>query len=818
MAWSVTEIAKILRTEIELTDDDSEIRHLQIDSRVNFPPQKTLFFAIVGEQHDGHDYIPELIQRGYKYFVVERIHPEWKGTFIQVTNSVDALQRVAAEKRSRSNAQVVGITGSNGKTIVKEWANQLITSSFLTVASPRSYNSQVGVPVSVWELKKNTQIGIFEAGISLPGEMNHLQKVIRPEIGVFTTLGAAHDENFTDRAQKLREKVQLFRDSTYVICGVEQGDFQRELKKINPNVTFKTWSIHSNETADVALRFEAAEGSSRVFIEVSGETFETNFSFTDSIAFENLASAITLAIHVGVPMEEIVRGVPLLQPVAMRMQRIRGIEGSTLINDAYNSDTTSLRIALEHLHRDSRDRDRVVILSDILQSGKTPQELYGKIAQWLSRYPISRFYGIGPELTKYRSLFGHQAKFFSDTSSFLKVLNQEDWKDKIILIKGARRFEFEDIVERLEEKEHDTVYEVNLNAVQHNLNVFRKQLRPGVKTMVMVKAMAYGSGYSELARALQFHRVDYLGVAYSDEGIVLRKSGIDTPIMVMNPESDGYRNIIRYRLEPQIYNFRILHRFLEIARAEGVTDYPVHIKLETGMNRLGFQEDELDELIEIIQRQNQISIRALFSHLAASDDPKEDEFTQMQIARFEAMSRKLSSALGIEPMRHLLNSNGIARFADAQFDMVRLGIGLYGFSSDPEVQQQLRNIGRFKTLISQIKTIQPGDTVGYNRKYKAEKESRIATLPVGYADGIPRIYGNGNIRFRSGEYQLPTVGNICMDMCMIDVTETTLKEGDEVVLFETTDDVRQWANVRGTITYEVLTSISERVKRIYIEE
>jgi alanine racemase len=648
--------------------------------------------------------------------------------------------------------------------------------------------------------------------------MQRLQKIIRPDLGVFTTLGTAHDENFLDRNQKLKEKVQLFRSSKRVVCGVDELDFQRGVRAVNPTIEIITWSTRPAEKADFEYRFTVTESKSIVSFHFNESQYSAEFNFSDTIAQENLASSVTASLIAGVPIDEVVKGIPLLQPVAMRMQRIRGIEGSSLINDAYNSDTTSLRIALEHLHRDSRDRERVVVLSDILQSGKAPQELYGKISEWLKRYHIHQFYGIGPELSKYRSLFGHNAKFFPDTTSFLRVILNENWRNKTILIKGARKFEFEDIVERLEEKEHDTIYEINLNAVQHNLNVFRRQLKPGVKTMVMVKAMAYGSGYSELARALQFHRVDYLGVAYSHEGIVLRKSGIDTPIMVMNPESDGYRNIIRHRLEPQIYNFRILHRFLEIARAEGVTKYPVHIKLETGMNRLGFQEDELDQLVEVLQRQNQISVHALFSHLAASDDPNEDEFTQSQIARFERMSTYLSHNLGIAPMRHLLNSNGITRFSKAQYDMVRLGIGLYGFSSNPEVQNQLRNIGRFKTLISQIKTIHAGDTVGYSRKYKADQQRRIATLPVGYADGIPRVYGNGKIHFRAGEYSVPTVGNICMDMCMVDVTHTDLQEGDEVVLFETTADVRHWADIRGTIMYEVLTSISERVKRIYVEE
>lgn len=818
MAWTVQEIAKLLRADLPAVEEDLEIRHLQIDSRVNFPPLKTIFFAIHGEHHDGHDYIPDLIQRGYVNFVVERVDPSWKGNFIVVDNSIAALQKVAAEKRKRSAAEVIGITGSNGKTVVKEWLNQLMVGTFSTVASPRSYNSQVGVPISVWELKKHTQRGIFEAGISTPGEMSRLQKIIRPDLGVFTTLGAAHDENFSDRNEKLREKVQLFKTAKRVVCQFSETDFQREVLAINPHIEIISWTIDASQKADFVYHFQPVEQGNELSFEVDGEKFTAHFPFSDTIAKHNLASALTAAICSDVSVSDAIVGIPMLQPVAMRMQRIKGIEGSALINDAYNSDTTSLRIALEHLHRDSRDRERVVVLSDILQSGKSPQELYGRIAEWLSRYHINRFYGIGPELMKFRSLFGHNAKFYPNTTSFLREIHREDWRDKTVLIKGARKFEFEDIVERLEEKEHDTIYEINLNAVQHNLNVFRRQLKPGVKTMVMVKAMAYGSGYSELARALQFHRADYLGVAYSDEGVVLRKSGVDLPIMVMNPESDGYRNIIRYRLEPQIYNFRILHRFLEIARAEGVSDYPVHIKLETGMNRLGFQRNELDELLEILQRQNQICVHALFSHLAATDDMAEDDFTQTQISRFDEMSSYLIEKLQIDPLRHLLNSNGITRFSDAQYDMVRLGIGLYGFSSQGDIQSQLRNIGRFKTLISQIKTIEAGDTVGYNRMYKANQQRRIATLPVGYADGIPRIYGNGKIEFRAKNYSLPTVGNICMDMCMVDVSDTDLREGDEVILFETTDEVRRWAEVRGTITYEVLTSISERVKRIYIEE
>ena len=799
-----------------------QINWLLTDSRSLSFPAESLFFAIHTKRNNGHKYIPELYQQNLRFFVVSEILPEFEkltdAVFLKVTDTLKALQSLAASHRSTFNIPVIGITGSNGKTVIKEWLYQLLQTDYRIVRSPRSYNSQIGVPLSVWGLNENAQLGIFEAGISEMNEMEHLQPIIQPTIGVFTNLGEAHQENFTGLKQKCEEKLKLFKDAKVLIyCSdnklveicVAQSGFKQKL-----------FSWGKSEKADLQiLSVQKSSDSTDVSIRYSGSETTVTIPFTDDASVENGLHCIAVMLNLGTTLAVIAQRILHLEAVAMRLEVKEGVRNCLIINDSYNSDINSLGIALDFLNQQAtaKNLSKTLILSDILQSGQSPEELYNTVAELIKNKNIQRIVGIGSEISKHESVFQSIEKtFFEHTEDFIKSPLIRELKNEIILLKGSRKFHFEDISEKLELITHETILEVNLNALVDNLNYFRSRLRPETKMMCMVKAFAYGSGAVEVARTLQHNRCDYLAVAVADEGAELRHEGIRIPIIVMNPEKGSFGMIFDNKLEPEIYSFRLLDAFVIAAERLGLTDYPIHIKIDSGMHRLGFEPQDMAELMTKLKGQNQVKVRSVFSHFAGSDESKFDTFTKQQVAVFTDCADQISSAFRHHIMRHILNSAGIERFPEYQFDMVRLGIGHYGISSLPEVK--LKQVCALKTVILQIKDVKSGDTVGYSRKGIIDSDKRIAIIPIGYADGFDRKLGNGVGEVLINGKRAKVLGNVCMDLVIIDITGIEAREGDVVEIFGDNLTVSEVAAWLKTIPYEVLTSVSRRVKRIYFQE
>ncbi|HEC43232.1 MAG TPA: bifunctional UDP-N-acetylmuramoyl-tripeptide:D-alanyl-D-alanine ligase/alanine racemase [Bacteroides sp.] len=817
MKYSLQEIAEI--TGGDLRGSSSEIiSRISIDSRTIIQPEGILFLAIRGERHDGHKYIPELSDRGVKAFLVQEL-PSKKdliipGTgFILVGDPLKALHVLAAHHRETHKSNVIGITGSNGKTIVKEWVHQALSPDMQVVRSPKSYNSQVGVPLSVLLMEEKTEMAVFEAGISQPGEMDKLEKIIRPETGIFTNIGEAHQEGFNDREQKIMEKIILFQECRTIIYCRDHEAIHRLMLRQFPEERLFSWTFE--EGGDVhAERLQDQSTDARLHVRYAEDEMDITLPFRDRASVENAMHVITLMLFMKIPPLVIQSRIADLTPIAMRMEMVKGINACTLINDTYNSDLVSLSIALDYLNQQNQHEHKTLILSDIMQTGRDEEELYSDVSGMLKKKNIDRLIGIGPDLYRQRLRFPEGARFFSSTSEFLTILNSLEFRDEAILIKGSRVFAFEKITQRLQEKNHRTILEIDLNAMVHNLNVYRS--RTNARIMVMVKAFSYGSGSMEIANALQYQKVDYLCVAYVDEGITLREAGIHLPILVMNPEVSGFDLMIDYNLEPEIYNFRSLFTFIRAIGKRNLESYPVHLKLETGMNRLGFSEDELDQLFEVLHKHPGISIRSVFSHLAASEEAEHDIFTRQQIGIFERMSERILEHFPGNSFRHILNSAGIERFPEAGFDMVRLGIGLYGISTDPD--NKLQVVSSLKSIISQIKSVKKGESVGYGRNYLATRDTTMGVVPVGYADGLRRDLGKRGISFMVNGSEAPVMGNICMDMCMIDLSGIKAEEGDEVLIFGKEKPVAELAEKLDTIPYEVLAGLSERVKRVYFQE
>jgi alanine racemase len=814
---SFRELPALTGGKLLLLAENTPVEHLLIDSRKPAAPAGTVFFAIRGERHDGHRFIGELYGKGIRQFVVEDGEAVSSGALpganiLLVESTVAALQAVAAHHRQQLHIPVIGITGSNGKTIVKEWLATMLEGHFRVVKSPKSYNSQVGVPLSVWEMNPTHTLGLFEAGISRPGEMENLARVIQPTVGIFTNIGPAHDEGFADRVQKIREKALLFTGCETVICCRDHGVVYETLRKTIPaGVSFFTWSWQGDTPVSLLGTTKRGRESS-LDVRFSGRVFSLITPFTDEASLENVMHAVTVLLHLGLSPEVIVPCVAMLQPLSMRLEWKEGVDGCSLVDDSYSNDLAGLSIALDFLSGQGIRKPKTLILSDVLESGLPEPELYGRIGRLLRNKGIGRLVGVGEVISRNRHLFDAGAVFFPSTEALLGAMPA--FRDELILVKGARPFRFERIVGRLQRKTHGTVLAINLDALAHNLNYFRRKLRPQTKVMAMVKAFAYGSGGAEIAGVLQFHRVDYLAVAYADEGAALREKGITLPIMVMNPSAESFGQMLGAGLEPEIYSFKILDELLEFLRGTDRTA-AIHLKLETGMNRLGFAAEDLPHLAQVLLDNPQLRVAALFSHLAASDDLQWQDFTHGQIRLFREMSGRLIDALGYQPIRHILNSAGVAHFTDAQFDMIRLGIGLYGVGANPAEQAQLETVGTLKTTISQIKHLSPGQTVGYSRRGKIERDSAIATLAIGYADGFDRRLGNGNSRVWLNGYFAPTIGSVCMDMTMVDITGIPAQEGDEVVVFGAALPVTELARQCGTIPYEIMTGISDRVKRVF---
>ncbi|MFL5729830.1 MAG: bifunctional UDP-N-acetylmuramoyl-tripeptide:D-alanyl-D-alanine ligase/alanine racemase [Cytophagaceae bacterium] len=819
--FTFRKLEEITKGRVLQFHQDTDIVYLLLDSRKIISPRTSLFFAISGKRHDGHKFIPELYKKGVRGFVVEnnssfKISDFPEANIIQVQDAVLALQKLVAAHRAQFSYPVIGITGSNGKTIIKEWLSQLLSKDFNIVRSPKSYNSQTGVPLSVWEMNQQHTLGIFEAGISLRDEMKNLQKVIRPSIGIFSNIGTAHDEGFGSRKEKISEKLQLFKDVEVLVYCADHEEIDEEVKAQYPALKIFTWSHFPG--ADISIREQIREGQqSRISLSYKGQSYSFSIPFADNASVENLMHCLAILLYLKLDAEEIQSRIHNLQPVAMRLELKEGINSCYLIDDSYNNDLAGINIALNFMDQQKSKEGKTVILSDVLQSGLPEEELYQKIGALLKEKEISKLIGIGPVISKHRNCFEIESLFYESTSDFLNAFDARDFAEEIILVKGARVFEFEKITQRLQQKVHGTILEVNLDALSSNLNFYRSFLKPQTKVMVMVKAFAYGSGSFEVANLLQFHRVDYLAVAYADEGVALRERGISLPIMVMNPSYQTFDKMFQYNMEPELYNFKILREYLEFLTLHAISSR-IHIKIDTGMHRLGFEEKDIPELISLLKNNTRVNVASVFTHLAGADEETHNEFTLGQLSRFKKIASTLEDKLGYKTIKHALNSAGIVRFPEAQMDMIRLGIGLYGVEANGLKQGNIETVGTLKTIISQIKEVKAGDSVGYSRKGKAEKDIRIATIAIGYADGYDRRFSGGKGKVLINGKLCPIIGNVCMDMSMVDITGVDAREGDEVIVFGKDLPIYKIAEEIGTIPYEILTNVSERVKRVFYTE
>ncbi|MDR0763811.1 MAG: bifunctional UDP-N-acetylmuramoyl-tripeptide:D-alanyl-D-alanine ligase/alanine racemase [Bacteroidales bacterium] len=865
--FTIEEIAKITKAVVSSTADDSnafaadsnrnasiahdaqsgKVRYLLTDSRRLQNPENTLFVALQTKKDDGHKYIGELYEKGVRFFLVQHDDftlpsitapqsatpplaspPPPKAIFLKVKNTLKALQQIAEAHRKQFNIPVLAITGSNGKTIVKEWISTLLQPDKQVVKSPKSYNSQTGVPLSVWGMKEGDEFAVFEAGISEPNEMDALQKIIHPTIGIFTNVGSAHDGYFLDKNQKTAEKLKLFTNVSLLIFCADYLEIREQMslsKKFKQTKTF-LWTTKKNINADVKIQsIDTANCSAQITALYNEKTLQINIPFTDNASIENAIHCWVFMLSQGYENEEIARRLQNLHAVEMRMEMKEGVNNCFIINDFYNFDYNSLVMAVTALANQNQNSFRRIIISDMLQSGRNDSELYKEISTLLKQKNINAVTGIGERISAQRQAFdGLQATFYTSTENFLKQANTNDFHNETILLKGARSFGFERISRFFQKKVHQTVFEISLNAIANNLNVFRSLVKPSTKIMLMTKAFSYGAGSYEIANMLHYHHADYLAVAYADEGVQLRQNGVTIPIMVMNSEEQGLNSVLQYNLEPEIYSMEMLRALqARLLAAYNLADsaIKIHIKLNTGMNRLGFSEDELPELLRQINADTRIKVASTLTHLATADEPQNDKYTLAQLEKFEKMSSTFASGLSYPILRHCLNTAGIIRFPQYQYDMVRLGIGLYGVDAleDTGGGVTLENVGTLKTVISQIHTLQKGEAVGYGRKFIAQSETRTGVIGIGYADGFNRRLGNGVGEVVVRGKRVPIIGNVCMDMCMVDLTAVPdAQEQDEVVVFGKEIPVTEIARKSGTIPYEILTGISSRVKRIYFQE
>ncbi|MBS1668830.1 MAG: bifunctional UDP-N-acetylmuramoyl-tripeptide:D-alanyl-D-alanine ligase/alanine racemase [Bacteroidetes bacterium] len=824
MKYLIDHIGKIIGGKFLQFAENNEIAHLLTDSRRLVFPATTLFFSLKGDRKNGSQFIDELYHRGVRNFVVFSemdIAPFKDANIILVKDSLFALQELATHHRSLFDIPVIGITGSNGKTMVKEWLNQLLEDEYHIVRSPRSYNSQIGVPLSVWQMNEAHELAIFEAGISQPGEMERLEKIIKPNIGILTNIGEAHSEGFTNMERKLAEKLALFENAAVVIYCSDHPAVSKSLRHIASHKDMELFSWGKNDLSIVKVAQVNHHGQNTDFdIVYNEEPFSFSIPFADDASFENAMTCICTLLYLKLTPAIINNKLQRLSPVAMRLELKGGINNCSIINDSYSADINSLRIALDFVLQQQQHAKRTVILSDILESGQEESKLYQEVANLLQQKKVNRLIGIGEKISKHKAVFHQIAEtvFYDSVNLFKTDFTHLHFRDETILLKGARKFEFETIDRLLAEQIHQTVLEINLNAMADNLKQFQQLLRHSTKIMVMVKAFSYGGGSFEIANMLQFRKVDYLAVAYADEGVELRKSGIGLPIMVMNAESGSFDLLLQYQLEPVIYSFRLLELFDAFLRKEAMPPFPVHIELETGMNRLGFDIGDLQKLIEALKT-SCFKIQTVFSHLAASEEAQQDAFTRQQADLFLTAADEIQAVFQYPFLKHIANTAAILRHPDLQLDMVRLGIGLYGIDSSHGQRLRLHEVSVLKSTISQIKHIAAGTTVGYNRKGIAEKDMGIATVGIGYADGYSRKMGNGTGKMMVKGRLAPVIGSICMDMTMIDITGIPdVQEGDEVVVFGPGLPVEQLAKWAQTIPYEILTSVSQRVKRVYFEE
>jgi alanine racemase len=827
---SLKNIANVIGANAE--GSNVEITQILTDSRKVNAAAKSLFFALKGPRHNGHDYIPVLYDKGVRYFVVSEILDVtlFPGAlFMQVTDTLDALQKISAHHRKKFHYPVIGITGSNGKTIVKEWIWQVLSTDLKIVRSPKSYNSQVGVPLSVWQMNEQHNLAIFEAGISEPGEMGKIKKITQPTIGVMTNIGEAHSRGFQDKLQKAIEKISLFQDSEVIIYSADQPVVCDAIDNIlnDEDRMFHgdlfSWGRSEKNTLKITS-IEKTKTSTLIKAQYQQQTIDIEIPFTDDASVENSITCWCVCLYLGVPATTIHQRMKELLVVNMRLELKKGINNCTIINDSYSADSNSLNMALDFLNQQGGSGKKTVILSDLVQSGLANADLYAQVAGYLYDHQVDRVIGIGPSISMHLEFSAFNKKnepmliFFESVDAFKENFRQSLFKDETILVKGARIFEFEKIVRLLEKKLHQTVLEIDLRAMANNINQFRQMLKPGTRVMAMVKAFAYGSGGVEIASVLQYHKVDYLCVAYADEGVTLRQAGIQLPIIVLNVEENSFDAIISQNLEPVIFSAPLLQVFNHYLDMQGLNDWPIHLEIETGMNRLGFTIDELPGL-SIYLQQPFVKVQSIFSHLASSEDSKDDAFTDNQYSLFKIAADIIQSILPYPFFQHISNTASVIRHPHLQMDMVRLGIGMYGINPTNDIAIELETVATLKSTIAQIKKIKPGETVGYNRKGKVSEETLIATVRIGYADGFPRTLGNGAGSMLVKGQLAPVIGIVCMDMTMIDISHIPgVKEGDEVIIFGKDLTVQQLALWAQTIPYELMTGISERVQRVYFEE
>ncbi|MSQ78854.1 MAG: bifunctional UDP-N-acetylmuramoyl-tripeptide:D-alanyl-D-alanine ligase/alanine racemase [Flavobacteriaceae bacterium] len=826
MKYTIQQIAEYSGANVEAlgvaVNGDAVVKWILTDSRIQEVELKeALFVAIKGMHNDGHIYIPELFAKGCRNFLVEQTNfiPKnilEQSTFLVCKNSLQALQALATAHRKQFLMPVLGIIGSNGKTVVKEWLWQLLRYDFNICRSPRSYNSQLGVPLSVLGLEKEHSLALFEAGISKPREMHALQQIIQPDLVILTHFGPAHDAGFISREQKISEKLELAEKADVLVFCKDDTTVEHAVKQFQEGHFTKviSWSIHGSATVQASVTKNKQGG--RIDCIYKSGSFSLQIPFSDDASVSNALTCVCVLLALERLDPEHLHRFSSLQPVEMRMQMKQGINGCMLINDSYSSDLHSLDVALSFMERQNPRLGKTIILSDLAETGLPADKLYSKVGDSLRQYGIQKLMAVGSEISTNRSelRFEGQASFYETTSDLFKSIDTSELQDESILLKGARSFHFEDIYKLLVHKAHQTTVQINLDAIIHNLNTYRSLLKPGTKTMVMVKAFSYGSGSHELAKLLQHHRADYLAVAYTDEGVELRKAGITIPILVMNPEAESLRLLLDFGLEPEIYSFDMLEGLLKATEPKRKTN--VHIEFDTGMHRLGFMPDEVDQLLAKLLQHPHIQVASVFSHLVASDEDSQDEFTQQQIQQFEKICSNFCPAFNYTILRHLANSSGISRFPQAHFDMVRLGLGLHGV--DVSGKLDLQPVSKFRSMISQIKQVLKGDSIGYSRRTTADKDMSIGIVALGYADGLNRLMSNRNGQVYILGKPFDIVGNVCMDMCMVDLTNCEATVGDEVIVFENAATLNALAKACQTIPYEILTCISQRVSREYFQE
>lgn len=820
MDYRIKTIAGIIGAQYNKLQDCSVSILLTDSRRLSFPEQ-SIFFALETKTNDGHKYIQELYKLRVRNFIVSKKLPVFEtmpeANFLIVKDTLKALQKLATHHRKQFDIPVIGITGSNGKTIVKEFLYQLLHTEFNIVRSPRSYNSQLGVPLSVWQMNNKHTLGIFEAGISQPDEMERLQPIIAPSIGIITNIGEAHQENFISTTQKCMEKLTLFNDCEAIIYDGDNAFIANAIESACLSHKAIAWSRTDSDAPLFIEEIEKKDNETIIHCTLLGFNRTIKIPFTDDASIENVMHCLALMLYLK-PTSVNESKFSRLEPVAMRLDVKQGINNCLLINDTYNSDINSLDIALDfqQSRKVGKKLKSTLILSDILQSGTLPKSLYKKVADLVKRKKVDRIIGIGRDLKEYGNVFEIEKEFYTTTDEFIQSPSFKRFKNELILIKGSRHFHFERISDLLEKKVHETILEVNLDAIVHNFNYYRSKLKPETKMVCMVKAFGYGAGYYELAKTLQEHRCDYLAVAVADEGAELRKAGITIPLIVMNPEFSSFNVLFENQLEPEVYSFRLLDAMIKETERRGITSYPIHLKIDTGMHRLGFHPNDIPDICARLKEQTGLTVRSIFSHLAGSDSSAFDEFTHHQLDTFTQAAKELESELEYKVIKHILNSAGIERFTEYQMDMVRLGIGLYGVSASG--QKGLRNVSTLKTTILQIQNVPANDSIGYSRMSYVKRDSRIAIIPIGYADGLNRHFSNGGGEVSIHGKRCPIIGNICMDACMIDVTEIDAREGDSVIIFGEELPVNELSNKLNTIPYEILTSISPRVKRVYYRE